>query len=76
MQEEQHNLAARALFSATEMANPAKLDTEFGRSLPQDKYDEYAQRYRAVFVEQVNRLAAQLSRGLPVMPHPKRSPVC
>ncbi len=36
-EEEQHNLAARALFSATEMTNPAKLDTEFGRSLPQDK---------------------------------------
>ena len=66
--EEQHSLAARALFSATEMSNPAKLDTEFGRSLPQDKYDEYAQRYRAVFVEQVNRLAAKLSRGLPGHP--------
>ena len=42
-EEEQHNLAARALFSATEMRNPAKLNTEFGRSLPQDNYEEYAQ---------------------------------
>ena len=62
--EERHNLAARALFSATGMTNPAKLDTEFGRSLPQDKYEEYAQRYHAVFFDQVNRLAAKLNQGL------------
>ena len=50
VENEQHDLAARALFSATEMSNPARLDTEFGRSLPQDKYEEYAQRYRMAFV--------------------------
>jgi uncharacterized protein YfaS (alpha-2-macroglobulin family) len=61
---EQHDLAARALFSATEMTNRAKLDTEFGRSLPQDKYEEYAQRYRTAFVQQVNRLTAKLGQGL------------
>ena len=55
-------LAARALFSATEMARPAKLDTEFGRSLPQDKYFAYQQRYRSVFLHQVRDLAAQLSQ--------------
>ncbi|MFL6306018.1 MAG: MG2 domain-containing protein, partial [Candidatus Sulfotelmatobacter sp.] len=55
------DIEARALFSATEMATPAKLDTEFGRSLPQDKYFEYQQRYRAVFIEQVRDLAAKLS---------------
>ncbi len=60
--EQQHNLAARALFSATEMSNPARLDTEFGRSLPQDNYEEYAQRYRMAFVQQVNRIAARLNR--------------
>ncbi|HWW23087.1 MAG TPA: MG2 domain-containing protein [Edaphobacter sp.] len=59
-----HELAARALFAATEMANPAKLDTEFGRSLPQDKYAEYQQRYHAVFIEQVSEVAAKLSRNL------------
>jgi uncharacterized protein YfaS (alpha-2-macroglobulin family) len=58
---DQEDLPARALFSATEMATPAKLDTEFGRSLPQDKYFEYQQRYRSVFLEQVRDLAAQLS---------------
>jgi uncharacterized protein YfaS (alpha-2-macroglobulin family) len=51
-------LAARALFSATEMANPARLDTEFGRTLPQDRYAEYQQRYRAALVEQVRKAAA------------------
>jgi A-macroglobulin TED domain/Alpha-2-macroglobulin family/A-macroglobulin receptor binding domain/MG2 domain/Carboxypeptidase regulatory-like domain/Alpha-2-macroglobulin bait region domain len=59
---EQQNQAARALFSATEMANPAKVDIEFGRSLPQDKYAEYQQRYREAFEDQVRQLAAQLSR--------------
>jgi uncharacterized protein YfaS (alpha-2-macroglobulin family) len=61
---EEQDLAARALFSATEMANPAKLDTEFGRSLPQDKYAEYEQRYRTAFIDQVRRAAAKLSDDL------------
>jgi hypothetical protein len=60
-EEQQHNLDARALFSATEMSNPARLDTEFGRSLPQDRYEEYAQRYRMAFVQQINRIAARLN---------------
>ncbi len=46
------------------MTNRAKLDTEFGRSLPQDKYEEYAQRYRAAFIQQVNRLTATLGEEL------------
>lgn len=62
-EEEQHNLAARALFSATEMSNPARLDTEFGRSLPQDNYEEYAHRYYLAFVQQVNGIAARLNRS-------------
>ena len=61
---DQQDRAARALFSATEMAAPAKLDTEFGRSLPQEKYYEYQQRYRSVFNEQVRDLAAQLSQEI------------
>jgi uncharacterized protein YfaS (alpha-2-macroglobulin family) len=67
-EEEQHNLAARALFSATEMRNPAKLNTEFGRSLPRDNYEEYAQRYRAAFVEQVHRIADGLSHSVSRQP--------
>lgn len=61
---EQRDLAARALFAATEMAEPAKLDTEFGRSLPQAKYAEYQQRYRAAFIDQVNQIASKLSQSL------------
>ena len=56
------NLAARALFSATEMANPAKVDIEFGRSLPQDRFWEYQSRYRAAFEGQVRQLVAKLNR--------------
>jgi len=52
------DLAARALFSATEMANPAKLDTEFGRTLPRDRYSEYQQRYRTALVEEVRKATA------------------
>ena len=58
---ESQNLAARALFSATEMTNPAKVDVEFGRSLPQDKFEEYQQRYREAFEERVRQLAEKLS---------------
>ncbi len=61
---EAQNLAARALFSATEMTNPAKVDIEFGRSLPQDKFEEYQQRYRAAFEDQVRGLAAKLSEQI------------
>jgi uncharacterized protein YfaS (alpha-2-macroglobulin family) len=61
---EAQDLAARALFSATEMANPAKIDIEFGRSLPQDRFEDYQQRYRAAFEDQVRQLAAQLSKQI------------
>jgi hypothetical protein len=59
---EQRDRAARALFSATEMVNTDKFETEFGRAVPMAKYAEYAQRYRAQFTAQVTRLAEQLSR--------------
>jgi uncharacterized protein YfaS (alpha-2-macroglobulin family) len=52
------DLAARVLFSATETANPAKLDTEFGRTLPQDRYFDYQQRYRTALVDQVRMATA------------------
>ena len=62
------NLAARALFAATEMTNPAKVDVEFGRSLPQDKFEEYQQRYHAAFEDQVRQLAARVNRELEKRP--------
>jgi uncharacterized protein YfaS (alpha-2-macroglobulin family) len=57
---DRQDLAARALFAATEIVSPAKLDTEFGRSLPQEKYADYQQRYQAAFIDLVCRIAAKL----------------
>jgi uncharacterized protein YfaS (alpha-2-macroglobulin family) len=61
---ESQNLAARALFSATEMTNPAKVDIEFGRSLPQDRFEDYQERYRAAFENEVRKIAAKLSKTI------------
>jgi uncharacterized protein YfaS (alpha-2-macroglobulin family) len=60
---EQRNRAARALFSATEMVGANKFETEFGRTVPMTKYQEYAGRYRDHFQKQVNRLAEALSKS-------------
>jgi uncharacterized protein YfaS (alpha-2-macroglobulin family) len=62
VEDEQHDLAARALFSATEIAAPSRLDTEFGRSLPQQKFNEYYQRYRQAFTAQVQAIADKLNQ--------------
>jgi hypothetical protein len=60
---EQRNRAARALFSATEMVSSNKFETEFGRTVPMAKYQEYAGRYQAQFQAQVRHLAEDLSRA-------------
>jgi uncharacterized protein YfaS (alpha-2-macroglobulin family) len=60
---EQQDRAARALFSATEMVNTDKFETEFGKAVPMTKYGEYARRYQAHFFEQVKRLAENLGRA-------------
>src|SRR2546429_6796150 len=60
---EQKDRAARALFSATEMVSGNKFETEFGRTVPQTKYWEYAQRYQKQLLEQVQRLSERLSRA-------------
>jgi hypothetical protein len=60
---EQRDRAARALFSATEMVDTNKFETEFGRTVPMTRYNEYAGRYRAHFQKQVNRLAGVLSKA-------------
>jgi hypothetical protein len=58
---EQRNRAARALFSATEIVNANKFETEFGRTVPMTKYADYVGRYQASFLAQVRRLAESLS---------------
>ena len=58
---EQQDRAARALFSATELVNTNRFETEFGRSVPMTKYAEYSGRYQARFLEQVHNLSASLT---------------
>ncbi len=58
---EQRDRAARALFSATEMVSTNKFETEFGRTVPMTKYQEYAGRYQARFQAQVRHVAEDLS---------------
>ena len=65
---EDKQLAARALFSATEMTRKASLSIEFGRELPQEKLAEYQQRYREAFLDRLRQIAAQLSDR--IMEHP------
>jgi hypothetical protein len=58
------DLAARALFSATEMVNTNRFDREFGRAVAQMRYAEYASRYRVQFEVQVERVAERLNRAI------------
>ncbi|MGO8787125.1 MAG: MG2 domain-containing protein [Terriglobia bacterium] len=62
-QAEQRDRAARALFSATEIVNPNKLETKFGGDVPMTKYPEYMRRYQAQFFQQTSRLAKSLARA-------------
>ncbi|HEY6350145.1 MAG TPA: MG2 domain-containing protein [Candidatus Angelobacter sp.] len=62
-QMDQQDLAARALFSATEMVSTNKFETEFGRTVPDTRYGEYAQRYQTRFLAQVRQLSQDLSRA-------------
>ena len=62
-QVQQHDRAARALFSATEMVSANKFETEFGRTLPQTKYAEYAQRYQTRFLAQVHDFSERLAHA-------------
>lgn len=62
-------LHARALFASMQMANPNTFDTEFGRTLPEDREQEFNQRYRQAFLDQVKRLAASLSAAYDQEPH-------
>jgi uncharacterized protein YfaS (alpha-2-macroglobulin family) len=60
-----NDLAARALFSATEMTQPDKLDAEFGRELPQQKRAEFDQRYSAAFESLVREIDAEVEKKGP-----------
>jgi hypothetical protein len=68
----EQDLEARALFSATEMASPAQIDREVGRTLPQEKFAEYQQRYGAAFDDQVREIAEHLDATLHKTPAPEK----
>jgi hypothetical protein len=51
------------LFSATEIVNPNKFETQFGGDVPMAKYGEYARRYQTRFQKQANQLAKDLSQA-------------
>lgn len=68
-EERDRDLDARALFSAAGTVSANKLDTEFGRELPQARFAEYQQRYYSKFRDQVSELAAKLNAEL--VKHPE-----
>lgn len=60
---EQRDRSARALFSATEVVNENKFETQFGQTIPMTKYRQYSDRYQKQFIAQARRLAESLSRS-------------
>jgi hypothetical protein len=59
------DLAARALFAATEMLAANKADVEFGRTISRARYGTYATRYANRLREQVGRLSEVLAAAPP-----------
>jgi len=64
-EQSQKDLAARALFSATEMAEPDGVDTKFESAMPQGRAEAYRNRYQAALNEQVEQIAAELNEDAP-----------
>jgi hypothetical protein len=55
------NLAARALFAATDMVSSNRFDTEVGRKVPSTKYPEYYGRYYQQYLNEMRQFASSLS---------------
>jgi uncharacterized protein YfaS (alpha-2-macroglobulin family) len=62
--EAQRDIAARALFSATEIARQNRFDGEAGREIPRTKYYEFWNRYQAQFQEDAKKIAAELRHAI------------
>ena len=67
--EAQREVAARALFSATEIARQNRFEGEAGREIPQAKYYDYWNRYQAQFHQDVKKLAGVLRHAIASDPH-------
>ena len=59
---QKRDLAARALFAATELVSNNRFEIEVGRTVPQTKYGVYAAQYRNRFESQLRNLAESASR--------------
>ena len=59
---DQRDLEARALFSATELVNGNNFQAEFGRVQPQTKFAEYSARYQTQFLSQIHDLSRSLTK--------------
>jgi uncharacterized protein YfaS (alpha-2-macroglobulin family) len=62
--EAQRDVAARALFSATEIVRQNRFEGETGREIPQTKYYAYWSRYQAQFQEDAKKIAAELRHAI------------
>jgi hypothetical protein len=62
--EGQRDVAARALFSATEIVRQNGFDGEAGREIPRTKYYEFRNRYEAQFQEDAKRIAAEIRHSI------------
>jgi hypothetical protein len=59
----QRDMAARALFAATEVVAANKFETEVGRTVPQARAADYAARYYTRFQARVQQLAERATRA-------------
>ena len=57
------DLAARALFSATELVNNNSFATEAGRSVSTTKFADYKNRYQTRFVAQIRQMSPALNQA-------------
>lgn len=67
------NLDARALFAATQMASPHKLDVVLDRRSAMQTYWQFQSQYREAFLAQMTHIASELTSRIP--PHASRRAV-
>ena len=67
--EAQRDIAARALFSATELVRQNRFEGQTGGEIPRAKYYEYWNRYQAQFLEDAKKIAAELRHAMASDPH-------
>ncbi len=61
--EDQHDLAARALFSAVESVDAHTMHADVGHTLPEEKHAEFQQRYQQAYMNHIQTLMTRLKPG-------------